>query len=151
MFEQPFLSAVQFITALIAIAVALTGWVTLILANRRMRAERAILVIQEVRPVSLGGCQIVIENIGTRAALAVSVAIEGDTRIVAGGLRGGERLTVGLPAIGTVRLDFRDAIGSERNTTSVIADGADGPFIMSPTRSGWARRQLIRGGLIEVG
>lgn len=53
------LSAVQFITALIAIAVALTGRITLILTNRRLRAERAVPVIQAIRSIGTDRIEIV--------------------------------------------------------------------------------------------
>lgn len=150
MFDQFYLSAAQFVTALIAIAVALTGWVTLILANRRLRAERAILMIQTVRDVGSECCEIVIENVGSRAALDVVLAITDESKVVAGGLKAGDRITVRLPRIGMVTLTFRDAADNERRLSRVIVRGRDGLTLMPPVRPKLAKRLLIRSGFLTA-
>ncbi|MEG3172155.1 hypothetical protein U1708_08000 [Sphingomonas sp. ZB1N12] len=150
MSEPNFLSAAQFITALIAIAVALTGWVTLILTNRRMRAERAIPVIRKVKGWSAGGCEIVIENVGLGVAINVVVAFDDDAKVVAGGLRTGESVVARLPGVGCVAVRYRDAIGIERRIHAVIIASSDGPFIAPPERSGLAKRVLNRMGVLAA-
>lgn len=143
-------SAAPFITAIIAIAVALTGWVTLILTNRKFRGDRAILAIQEIRSIGSTGCEIVIENVGVGVALDVVVSITDDAKVVAGGLRSGERVTVRLPNVLIVELLFSDAIGKERRLTRDICFAGGVPFITPPTRPGLIKRLLIRTGFVAV-
>lgn len=150
MVEQNSISAAQFITALIAIAVALTGWVTLILTNRKFRGERAILAIQEIRSIGSTGCEIVIENVGVGVALDVVVSIADDAKVVAGGLRSGERVTVRLPNVLIVELLFSDAIGKERRLTRDIGFAGGVPFIAPPKRLSLMKRMLIRTGFVAV-
>ncbi len=146
--NQSFISAAQFITALIAIAVALTGWVTLILTNRRMRAERAIPVIRAVKGTPAGGCEIVIENVGLGVAIDVVVAFANDAKVVAGGLRTGDHVVVRLPDVGCVDIRFHDAVGVERTVSYVINASGDGPFVAPPQASHCLRRLLTRAGVI---
>jgi hypothetical protein len=150
MVEQNSISAAQFITAIIALAVALTGWVTLILANRKFRGERAILAIQEIRIVGTTGCEIVIENVGVGVALDIVVSITDDAKVVSGGLRSGERVTVRLPNVPFVELLFSDAIGKERRLTRDICFAGGVPFIAPPRRLNLMKRVLIRTGFVAV-
>ncbi|UAJ11061.1 hypothetical protein [Polymorphobacter megasporae] len=134
------LSASEFITALVALAVAGTGWVTLRLANRRLRSERAIPMIKSVDAGRAGRVNVVIENFGGRTALDVSVSVAGDARLVIGGLRGGESVRVDLPAVGPVDMDFRDSGGGRHRISRTIATDGYAPFVaIRPKRSIWAR------------
>jgi hypothetical protein len=143
-------SAAQFITAIIAIAVALTGWVTLILTNRKFRAERTILAIHEIKSIGSTGIEIVIENVGVGVALDIVVSIADDAKVVAGGLRSGERVTVRMPNVLNVELMFSDAIGKERRLTRDICFAGGVPFIAPPRRLDLIKRVLIRTGFAAV-
>lgn len=138
------LSASEFMTALVAIAVAITGWVTLIHANRRLRAERAIPTIRSVSPGRSGGVDVVIENFGGRTALDLTVSFGGDTRFLIGGLRGGESVRVSLPAPGPVHLDFRDPGGGRRRISRTVAWDGCLPFVEIRPQRSWRTRLPTR-------
>ncbi len=111
MLSEIAMSAAQFVMGIIALSVAVTAWMTLILTNRRIRAERALLVIQGVRCRRPAGLEIDIENVGLAVALNPVVSIPLHSKRIAGGLRSGEVIKVGLPKCSEVTLEFRDVAG----------------------------------------
>lgn len=83
-----------------------------------------------------GGCEIVIENVGLRPALDIVVSVPGHTKVVAGGLRGGDKFSVGLPQIEKVIVTFRYASSTERRLIGSIVEGEGGPSL-ALTRKPW--------------
>lgn len=136
----------QFVTALIAVAAAATGLLTLFLSNRRLRAERALPAFQVIR-ARVGGAEVEIQNVGARTCVDVVLVTSGDATLVAGALQPGERITIGIPIVVSVDVVFRDVAGTRRIIRRYIEWNDGRPSMALPPKRGWLRRLGDRLGL----
>jgi hypothetical protein len=107
-------------------------------------------VIQEIKSIPSGGCEIVIENVGSRVALDVVLSIPGDSKVVAAGLRSGERRVARLPHTCAVDLLYRDAVSNVRQVSWPIEIVEGVPLILPPSRPSFGKRMLIKAGFVAA-
>jgi hypothetical protein len=120
-----------FVTQMIAWTGAATSWAALVIGKSKDKADGAHVVVTECLQVP-GGIELVLKNVGGRAALNVSAEVAGIRAGFTGGIAAKEewRLTMASPAVTTagIKIFFGQKASSQESPEYEIA----------VTPSGWA-------------
>lgn len=146
------LNDAQFLTLVVAIMAAAIALLTLHLATRRFRSERAILTTSLIEG-SNGTMIVEVENIGSRPALGLVVSAVCTERVVKDGLRPGDgfRMIVEHRTnVDAIEIRFRDADDWGRRIVRNVEHGSGRPVLGQPVRPSIAHWLGAKTGIVTL-
>jgi len=146
------LSSAQFLTVAVAIMAAAIALLTLHLATRRFRSERAILTTT-LREGANGTMIVEVENVGARPALGIVVSPVRTGHVVKDGLRSGDsfRMVVSHPTdVDAVEIRFRDADDWARRIIRKVDRASGSPVLGQPASPSIVRWFAAKTGLVTL-